>query len=92
MADIRARVLVRGRVQGVSFRAYTQAEANSLGLKGFVRNLPDRSVEIVAEGDEESLKKLVDWAHKGPSHARVDSCDVEYGDATGEWHDFRIAY
>ena len=92
MADKRARVIVRGRVQGVSFRAYTQAEASGLGLKGYVRNLPDRSVEILAEGDEDSVKTLVEWAHTGPSHARVDSCEVEYSDGTGEWPDFRIAY
>ena len=92
MAVKRARVIVRGRVQGVSFRAYAQAEANNLGLNGFVRNLPDRSVEIVAEGDEDTLKKLVEWAHTGPSHARVDSCEVDYAEATNEWHDFKIAY
>ncbi len=83
-------VLVRGRVQGVYFRAATQREARRLGLTGWVRNKPDGFVEVWAEGDEDSLKELVAWAHKGPSAARVERVDVRWRSFVGDHPDFRI--
>jgi acylphosphatase len=71
-------LVVHGRVQHVYFRASTQHEAHRLGVVGWVKNLPDGSVEILAEGQEEALKKLVQWAHQGPRAARVDRVDVEW--------------
>ena len=65
-------VVVRGRVQGVYFRASTQREAKRLGLTGWVKNRPDGNVEVLAEGEEEGLKDLIAWANKGPSAARVE--------------------
>lgn len=64
--------LVSGRVQGVFFRAATQATAHRLGLTGWVRNLPDGRVELVACGAEEKLKQLEAWLWQGPPHARVE--------------------
>lgn len=67
------RLVVTGRVQGVSFRAYTAREAKRLGLCGWVANRADGSVEIVAEGDSSAVAELVAWAQHGPPLARVDS-------------------
>lgn len=65
-------IVVKGRVQGVYFRAYTQKQAVKLGIKGFVRNLANGDVEIVASAEEESLRKFLAWCQKGPILARVD--------------------
>lgn len=84
---------VRGRVQGVSFRYYTTQQARSLGLTGWVMNLPDgQTVEVTAEGSREDLLSLLDWLNTGPSGARVDSLDSAWQTATGEFGDFRTRY
>jgi len=90
MALKQVQLLVRGRVQGVFFRASTQREAQRLALAGWVRNLPDGSVEILAEGDENRLNDLVAWAHRGPPAARVDHVEVRWGDFVGGASDFRV--
>jgi acylphosphatase len=69
------RWIIRGRVQGVGFRWFVMSEAERLQLGGYVRNLPDGSVEVVSEGPETSLETLESRLRRGPSHARVD--DVE---------------
>ena len=81
---------VRGRVQGVFFRASSQREARRLGLTGWVKNRADGSVEVVAEGEEEELKELIAWAHRGPSAGRVERVDVRWRGFSGEFSDFRI--
>ncbi|MFO0591314.1 MAG: acylphosphatase [Polyangiaceae bacterium] len=83
-------LVVRGRVQGVYFRASTQREARRLGLSGWVRNRPDGFVELLAEGEEDGLKDLIAWANRGPSAARVERVDVRWRSFTGEFPDFRI--
>jgi acylphosphatase len=83
-------LFVRGRVQGVFFRASTQREAKRLGLTGWVRNRPDGSVEILAEGEEEGLKELVGWAHRGPSTGRTEKVDMRWRSFVGDFSDFRI--
>ncbi|MHA1820560.1 MAG: acylphosphatase [Promethearchaeota archaeon] len=88
-------VYVSGRVQGVFFRASTKHMADSLGLRGFVRNLDDGRVEVEAYGDKESLEELLKWLHKGPRWARVD--DVQYvleeeSSQSSEYHGFYIRY
>jgi acylphosphatase len=70
------RVIVSGRVQGVWFRGSMQAVAESLGVKGWVRNLSDGRVEAVLEGEETSVLACVEWVAEGPRHARVDTIDV----------------
>jgi acylphosphatase len=84
------RYLVSGRVQGVGFRYFTQAIANREGLNGQVRNLPDGRVEIVAEGDEESLVRLEAALWRGPSHARVKHVDVDSTIPSGRVTGFTI--
>jgi acylphosphatase len=90
MALKQVQIFVRGRVQGVFFRASTQREAKRLGLTGWVRNRPDGSVEILAEGEEDGLKELIAWAQKGPSAARVERVDVRWRGFAGDFSDFRI--
>jgi len=85
-------MIVSGHVQGVSFRYYTEQRARALGLDGWVRNLPDGSVEIVAEGETSQLIELARWARKGPPAARVADARVEFLPAVNDVHGFRIAY
>jgi acylphosphatase len=88
----RVHVLIRGYVQGVFFRASTRDMANSLGLTGWVRNLPDGSVEAVFEGLRDILKKAVQWCHKGPPGAAVTKVDEKWLNYTGEFERFDIKY
>lgn len=86
----RLRLEVRGRVQGVWFRASTQERARALGLRGWVRNRPGGWVEVVAEGHAEALERLAAWCAEGPPLARVDEVRREAGEATGEFRDFEV--
>ena len=88
----RAHVLVSGRVQGVFFRTETKYKADSHGVKGWVRNLPDGRVEAVFEGEEEAVKALVEFCERGPPGARVTNVDLTWEDFTGEFDGFRIKY
>jgi acylphosphatase len=83
-------LFVRGRVQGVFFRASTQREAKRLGLTGWVKNRSDDAVEALVEGEEEGLRELIAWAGRGPSAARVERVDVRWRSFSGEYSDFRI--
>lgn len=67
---------IRGRVQGVFFRASMVDEATRLGVHGWVRNRGDGSVEALAQGAPPAVQALIDWAHRGPAQARVDSVQV----------------
>lgn len=69
----RLAIQVSGKVQGVFYRASTEKKAKELGLTGFVRNEPDGSVYIEAQGEDSLLNQFVDWCRKGPDRARVDS-------------------
>jgi acylphosphatase len=86
----RIEIRVRGRVQGVAFRWYTLQEARRLGLRGWVRNLPDGSVRIVAEGEREALEALLIWAEQGPPHASVDGAEAAWTEARDAFDDFLI--
>lgn len=86
----RLRLLVHGRVQGVFFRQAAAEEACSLGLRGWVRNLPNGDVEIVAEGPRRELKILAAWANQGPRLARVTGVEEEWSDYRGEEGPFAI--
>jgi acylphosphatase len=90
MANKRVVLVIKGRVQGVFFRAAAQREAKRLGVTGWVKNRTDGSVEVLAEGDEDSIKELTMWANHGPSAARVDQVDVRWRGYTGEYPDFSI--
>nr|WKN39069.1 acylphosphatase [Tunicatimonas sp. TK19036] len=80
---------VTGVVQGVFYRASTQEKAQALGLCGWVRNEPDGSVLICAEGDANALQQLINWCHQGPSRAEVDEVRVQEREETG-LTDFRV--
>ena len=88
----RVHILVSGRVQGVFYRASTREKASQLGLSGWVRNLPDGRVELVAEGPEEQIDALIEWCHKGPPVARVDKVEIDYEEPRAEFDGFRVRY
>ena len=91
-ADIQLHAIVHGRVQGVSFRYYTKQRADSLGITGWVRNRPNRTVEVVAEGSKADMAEFVKFLKQGPPSARVDNVDLSEGEATGEFKTFEITY
>ncbi|HIQ13232.1 MAG TPA: acylphosphatase [Thermoprotei archaeon] len=92
MTLVRAYIRVYGRVQGVFYRANTRNKARELGLKGYVRNLSDGSVEAVVEGDKDKVEKLLEWMRIGPPMAKVDRVIVEYQEYKGDFKDFTIKY
>lgn len=81
-----------GRVQNIGFRYYTAQKANKLKIAGWVKNESDGSVKILAEGEEESLKKLLLWCSKGPRFAQIDKIDVKWQDYKGKSTSFKIIY
>jgi len=80
---------VKGKVQGVFFRANTRRIANNLSLTGYVQNNKDGSVTIEAEGTQESIHQLEAWCRRGPDDARVDSCEIRPGKLKG-YMDFTL--
>jgi len=89
-AVLQRRFVVRGRVQGVFYRAGTEEKASELGLAGWVRNRTDGSVELVATGPLESLHELEEWLHVGPRHALVESVEVWEEEVTEKGPGFRV--
>ncbi len=87
---VRAHVTIEGRVQRVFFRLNASDEAKELGLTGWVKNLPDGSVEAVFEGSENLVKEMLLWCKDGPRLAKVKNIKVDFEDATGEFESFRI--
>lgn len=85
-------LIISGFVQGVFYRAATRDTAMRLGLKGWVRNLPDGNVEAVFEGPVEKLKQAVAWCHQGPPGARVTKIDEKWDEYTGEFDGFDVRY
>ena len=88
----RLHIFVAGVVQGVFFRAHARNAAQNFDLVGWVQNLSDGRVEIVAEGETERLRELLEWCHKGPRLARVDNIEVTWDRATGEFNSFEVKY
>ncbi len=88
----RLHLLVSGRVQGVCFRAAARRRAQTLGLTGYAKNLPDGRVEIVAEGPEEALKSFLRWAGHGPSGARVDNLSARWEAPRKSFSAFEIGW
>jgi acylphosphatase len=88
----RLHALVEGQVQGVFFRASTRDVAQRLGVSGYVRNLWDGRVEIMAEGDETALQQLLAWARQGPPHAHVSNVESGWQEATGEFNGFSVQH
>jgi acylphosphatase len=86
----RYHLLIKGRVQGVGYRMSTQIAAQKIGLTGWVRNLSDGQVEIVAEGHLIQLKQFVDWAWQGPRFAEVLDIKINEQPVSGEFETFEI--
>ena len=92
MSDrVRANIVVRGRVQGVFFRASAQQEALALGLTGEVANLPDGAVEAIVEGERKAVDDFVAWCKRGPPAAHVEDVLVKMGLPRDEFRTFTIA-
>ena len=93
MSDIeqtRLHANVYGRVQGVGFRAFVVETGVTLGATGWARNKWDGSVEVVAEGDRQTLESLLAALHRGPRMAKVTRVDVEWQPASGEFNAFHV--
>lgn len=84
--------IVSGLVQGVYYRANTKEMAESLSLKGWVKNIPNGDVELKAFGNKENLDKLIDWLWKGPAAAKVSNVKVNRIEIKGKFEDFTIKY
>jgi acylphosphatase len=91
MSEVRCRVVVSGRVQGVFFRDSARAQAQRLGVRGWVRNRSDRTVEIVAEGPRDVVDQFLDWCRVGPPRAQVTGIAVTDEVVAAE-RGFRIVY
>jgi len=88
----RARVVFRGQVQGVYFRANCERKGTELGLAGFVRNRRDGTVEAVFEGERAQIEACIEWNTTRQPHAKVDRADVAWETPTGEFTGFEIRY
>jgi acylphosphatase len=90
MTKVRANAIIRGRVQGVFYRQSTMETARRLNLTGWVRNRPDGSVEATVEGPADAVRDLLKWCKQGPPAAEVNTVDVDWTDATGEFTRFSV--
>jgi len=90
MTSFACTIVVRGRVQGVCFRATTLFEARRLGLTGWVRNEPGGTVRIEAEGEREALESFVDWCRHGPEYAVVAHLAVDWHAPISNFEDFSV--
>lgn len=86
---MRLTALIEGTVQGVGYRRYVQRHARDLGLHGYAENLTDGRVEVVAEGHDSDLARLLHWLRRGPPHARVSAVHTESSAETG-LQDFHV--
>jgi acylphosphatase len=92
MEGLRAQVIIHGLVQGVFFRASTREEAVRLGVGGWVRNLPDGTVQALFEGENKKVEEIIGWCHRGPSGARVSKVEIAWEPYKGEYKHFDIRY
>jgi acylphosphatase len=89
---VRAHIFVSGRVQGVFFRDHTRRWASSSGLSGWVRNLADGRVEVLAEGEKEKIESLIGKLRAGPPLSWVENVEAEWKEYTGEFTGFHITW
>ena len=92
MAKSRSKVIVKGIVQGVNFRYYTQRQAIRYNVTGWVRNLPDGSVAALFEGEEQDVEAMLQWCHHGPPSAQVTELIVQPEEYQGEFSSFSIKF
>ena len=91
-AALRARLFIKGKVQGVGYRAFAARVASQRGLYGGVRNLDDGRVELEVEGPKDHILILIEDVKIGPPASRVTAVEVEWSPATGRFSDFRVWY
>ena len=92
MEKIRARVHIKGLVQGVYYRYSTQQKAQELGVNGWVRNVSDGSVECLVEGERDSVETLIQWLHHGPPGALVEKVTTQWEENKEDLKGFSIHY
>lgn len=92
MAKSRIKVIVKGIVQGVNFRYYSQRQAAKFNITGWVKNLPDGSVAGVFEGDEQDVEAMVQWCRRGPPSAHVTELIVQPEEYRGEFSSFSVKF
>jgi len=92
MINKRVECKIYGRVQMVMFRDFAQRKAKKLGLAGFIKNMEDGSVFVVAEGDEEKLRKFLELLWKGSVFAKVERVEEKWGESVNEFSKFEIRY
>jgi len=85
-----ARFVVQGTVQGIFFRQFVKGHAADLKLRGFVRNLDNGEVEVIAEGEAENLDRLLGFLKKGPEHAQIRNVKIEERKWSGDFEEFKI--
>lgn len=90
--NVRARVVISGRVQGVFFRAETQRAAERIGVHGWVRNQPDGTVAAVFEGSQQSVDQAVEWCWQGSPMSEVTDVAVHWETPSGQYNTFDITY
>jgi acylphosphatase len=90
--NLRAHVIIHGLVQGVWFRASTKEVALKLGVRGWVKNLPDGSVEALFEGEKKKVEEIVGWCRQGPAGSRVEKVDLGWEPYKGEFAQFDVRY
>ena len=86
----RCRIFVSGYVQGVGFRSFTKKRADEIGLSGSVRNIPDKRVEIIVEGDESKINQFLERIKEGSWGSRVEKTELRWEKPTTEFRDFEI--
>jgi acylphosphatase len=92
MGKSRAKLIIKGLVQGVNFRYYTQREAQKNNITGWVRNLSDGSVAALFEGEEEDVEAMIEWCRHGPPSAKVQELVVQPEEYRGEFEAFAVKF
>jgi acylphosphatase len=88
--NVRAHIWVKGRVQGVGFRAHVEYEARQIGVTGWVRNVGYDTVEATAEGERSKVERFIEMMKQGPRMSQVDEAKVEWEEPTGEFRVFGV--
>lgn len=92
MANLRVRLFIKGKVQGVFFRQALKVRAKKNNVNGWVRNLKDGRVEALLEGEDADVSTLIEWCHAGSANARVEDIEIKNEKYKGEFSKFEVLY
>lgn len=92
MTNLRVRLFIKGKVQGVFFRQALKVRAKKNNVKGWVRNLKDGRVEALFEGEDTHVSTLIEWCHAGSANARVEDIEIKNEKYKGEFSKFEVLY